>query len=504
MKSIIILVKEALKLVYIFVFSLSLFACGHEVFLSGDEENEPGSYSQENVFFEEKDMSLVLSRTDEGIIQFSKKTPLNKIPEVGKVLALPIDEEYPIGYYGKVKEISELNGAWEVQLEPATIAELYPDTVLYYKGPVYALNSSRAGDDVVCDINLSFGLVNITGVYEMVSPEVEYEVVTSNGQEIGRTFRILSRVKTETEISIVGKDIDWESKTPLATFYLVGGGFTKYLGLGIKADLDGRVVGNIDIDVSATHKMQAQMDAGFSVGDHVNDSIGKMNNKFDVVINEWKWSEFQKAKGEIGFGFSLKAYTDINIIKWKFSTDDNLFLRVAPLVNFKSDFDYANFDYKDVNNEIETGLKLIVDYKAGFMKEDVTGNEIFVGWSDSADWYYPWKTFLIWPEFQISSYQYWGNSALLSVSLIKNEAIYAFHDKALVWVDKETKRMCGYEYITFDGNYTEVVITGLDSKKEYLVYPAIEVDTNMFIRVGEPYWVGPNNLDLPDYDWILP
>ena len=496
--------KRNKGLIYSVLFSIALISCGEEDFLVNNEDEEPGKYSEENVFLKEEDMSLVVSRTDEGKVLFSEKTPLNKLPEVGKVLALPIDEDYPIGYFGKVKEIIKRNGTFEVQLEPATIAELYPDTVLYYKGPVYALNSSRAGDDIIFDIDLTFGLVNITGEYTMVSPEVEYKVETSNGKEIGRTFRILSRVKTETEISFIGRDIDWESEKPLASVFLVGGSFTKYLGLGVKADFNGRVVGNVDIDVSLTHTMQGQLDAGFSVGEHIADSTGQITNNFDVAINELEFSKFQKAKGEIGFGISLKAYTDVNFLGWKFSTDDNLFLRVAALANFKSDFDYENFFYNETKNEVETGLKLIVDYKAGFMVEDKNKNEIFVGYSDSAQWIIPWDTFLIWPEFKISRNTYYGNSAYLDAYLIKDKAILSFCKKVAVWYEKDTNKMCGYEYLTFDGNSSLFPITGLNSQKEYWVFPTIEIMENKFITVGEPEWVGPYNLDLPEYDWILP
>lgn len=388
--------------------SLSLVSCGEVDYLVNIDEKEPENYSKENVFIEEEDMSLVVSKTDGGKVLFSDKTPLNKLPEVGKVLALPIDEKYPVGYFGKVKEITKRNGGFEVQLEPATIAELYPDTVLYYKGPVYALNSTRAGDDINFNIDLTFGKIKVTGEYTMMSPEVEYKVETSNGKEVGRSFRIISQVKTETKASFLGRDIDWESENPLASTYLVGGSFSKYLGLGLKVGFFGRVVANVDIDVSLTHTMLGQLDAGFSVGEHIADSNGEITNNFDVAINDLKFSKFQKAKGEIGFGISLKAYTDVNFLGWKSSTDDNMFLRVAALANFKSDFDYANFNYKDVNNEVETGLKLLFDYKAGFTMKDKNNNEIFFGYSNSAQLIISGDTYLIWPEFNISRNRYFG------------------------------------------------------------------------------------------------
>lgn len=504
MKKIFAFLKKNQELIYSLIFSISLISCGEEDLCRiNNEDKELENCSENNVFLEEKDMSFVISRTEEGKVLFSDKTPLNKLPEVGKVLALPIDDEYPVGYYGKVKEITKKNRAWEVQLEPATIAELYPDTVLYYKGPVYALNSSRAGDDVIVDIDLTFGLINVTGSYSMVSPEVEYKVETSNGKEVGRTFRLLSRVKSETEIKLLGKNIDWESK-PISSVYLVGGKFSKYLGLGIKADLNGRIVGNADIDVSLIHTMQGQMDVGFSVGEHLVDSLAQIRNDFDVSINDWEWSNFQKAKGEVGFGISIKAYTDANFFKWKFSTDDNLYLRVTALANIKTDVDFANFNYKDVNNEIETGVKFLVDYKAGFIKEDINGNEIFVGWSDSADLYKPWKTFLIWPEFEISGQNHWGNSALLDVWMINDESILSFCNKALVWYEKETNKMCGYEYVIFYGKNGEALLEGLERKKVYIVYPAIEIKDNQFLRVGNPWVLEQSNPILPDNDWILP
>ena len=502
MKKIFTIVNKVTNMVYILVFSFALLSCGDEA-LFWNEEKEPEKYSEENVFLDEKDMSWVVSRTDEGKVQFSKETPLNKIPEVGKVLALPIDEQYPVGYYGKVKEITKQDATWEVQLEPATIAEIYPDTVLYYKGPVYLLDSSRAGDDINLDINLNYGLVNISGAYTMVSPEVEYKVETANGKEVGRTFKIISRVKTETEVSFLGDDIDWESK-PFASVYLVGGKFSKYLGLGIKADFNGRIVGEVDIDVALTHTMEGQMSAGFSVGDHLVDSIGQITNEFDVVINDWEWSKFQKVKGEVGFGVSLKAYTDVNFLGWKFNTDDNLFLRVAALANFKSDFDYENFNYKDVNNEIETGVKLIVDYKAGFMKEDISGNEIFVGWSDSAEWYMKWSTHLIWPEFRIISAYYNGSTAMAEVWLEKNEALLTpFCDKALVWYDHKTMEMCGARSFNF-GKYNTVVIEGLEPEKLYRIYPALRITENTYIRIGDYTLIGKSSLDIPGSDFVLP
>lgn len=500
-----ILFRGCKRLVYAFIL-FSLVSCGERDYFvnnDGDNGDDSISYSEENVFLEKKDISLVISRTDEGKVQFSDKTPLNIIPKVGKILALPIDEQYPAGYYGKVKEITNRDGVYEVQLEPATIAELYPDTVLYYKGPVYAMASSRAGDDIIFDIGLNYGVVGITGLYSMVSPEVEYKVETRDGKEIGRTFRITSVVKTETKFSLEGKAIDYESE-PIVSVYLVGHKFSDYFGLGVKADFNWRAVGEIDFDASLTHTMYGNLDVGFSVGEHIGDSVSSIINDFDVVINEFEWSKFEKAKGEIGLGISLKAYTDVNFLKWKFSTDDNLFLRVAALVNFKSDFDYMNFNYKDVNNEIEIGHKFIVDYKAGFCKEDDDGNEIFLGWNDSAQWYKKWGEFLIWPEFEITDHNYWGTSAMLGVLEIKSEAILFMCDKALVWYDIETKKMCGVQYFSFNSNYESVMIEGLDAEKHYLVYPAIKVGDNQFLRIGEPYQIGPYNLDLPDYDWIIP
>ena len=488
------------------LFLLLCCACGDEaLFISNSEKNQDEHYSSDRIFYQEKDMNYVLQKTDEGKVLFSEKTPSKTLPKVGKVIAFPIDEEYPVGYYGKVKEITKRNGAFEVQLEPATIAELYPDTVLYYKGPVYALNSSRAGDDIIFHIDLTLGLINITGEYTMVSPEVEYKVETSNGKEIGRTFRIISRVTTKTEFSFIGRDIDWESEKPLASVYLVGGSFSKYLGLGVKADFNGRVVGNVDIDVSLTHTMQGQLDAGFSVGEHVADSTGQIINDFDVAINDLEFSKFKKAKGEIGFGISLKAYTDGNLLGWKFSTDDNLFLRVAALANFKSDYDYANFNYNETKNEVETGLKLIVDYKAGITMKDPNNNKIFVGYSDSAQWVIPWDKFLLWPKMDVSRNVYYGESAIVDASLTNNEAILSFCNKAVVWYEKDTDKICGYEYVSFDEYWSTIVsITGLNPQKDYLVYPAIEIIENEFLRIGEPVWFGPGELDIPGWDWILP
>ena len=498
------LLNREKNLQFLFLISLLLLSCGEEDIVCVSQEDTSGTYSKDNVFLEDKDLSYVISRTDEGKIHFSKKTPVDIIPEIGKVLAFPIDEKYPTGYYGKVKKITKQNGSCEVQLEPATIAELYPDTVLYYKGPVNVITSSRVGDDVNLDVNLDFDYVNITGTYKMMSPEVEYKVETSNGEVVGRSFRLKASVETKTKLDFGGKVIDKESD-PFGSVYLVGGKFSKWFALGIKADFSGRIVGQIDFDASFTHTMQAQMNVGFSAGEHFSDSISREDNNIDVSINDLQWSKFKKAKGEIGFGISLKAYTEASFIKWKLSTDDNLYLRVSGLVNFKSDFDYRNFDYKKINNEIEVGRKIMVDYKAGFYKEDNDGNNVYFGWGDSADWYMKWETLLIWPEFSINEHNYWTTSALLGVKCIKDEAILSFCDKALVWYEMDTNKMSGIKFFTFTNKYEDILIDGLIKGKNYIIYPSIKVGENEFIRVYEPYTITPFNLDgMPDYDWWLP
>lgn len=515
MKKVFTSLKRNKELICTLIFSVFMMSCGDEAdFWYVGEEKEPDSYSKENVFLDEKDMSLIISRTDKGVVLFSDKTPLNKLPEVGKVLALPTDEQFPIGYYGKVKEINKTNGALEVKLEPATIAELYPDTVLYYKGPVYALNSSRGGDDINVDVNVTLGLFKMTGEYTMVSPEVEYKIITANGKEVGRTFRIISRVKTETEIELLGKEIDKESD-PIWSVYLVGGKFSKYLSLGIKADFGGCVVGEFDSDVSFYHTMHAQMDVGYNF--NAVDSVGSIINNFDVAINDFKWSKFEKAKGDIGFGLYVKAYTDGNILNWKFDTDDNLYLKVASYLNFNADFDYSdfdcekfdikNFDHTSLNKEIEVGLKCIVDAKAGVMVEDDDDNSIFKGWSDSADWEKKLGTFLIWPDFSITNKQLQGTPCpILELYLKKNASILAFCDKVLVLTDYETNKICDYRTFSFDNqsSYVDIKLEGLDPNKYYWVYPAIKLTENKFLRVSTPDLVGPYRVNIPGSDFVLP
>ena len=500
------------ELNYLFAGILSLVlccACGEVDFLlDGIDESK---YSSDRIFYKEKDMSYILERTDDGQVLFSEDTPSKMLPKVGKVIAFPLDDAYPFGYFGKVKKIIQKTNGYQVELEEGDLGDLYPDTVISIKGSIYMMNDSRALDDITFDLNMSKKHYSLEGNYKLVAPDIIYDVETKDGEVIRRNFQINGGISAETEIkfaSISGGD---ESE-PLVEKQLWGPSVGDYFRLGILGIVTGFWEGEAEVDLAVKHVMEGEFKAGFDWSETNSDGF----SNYTSTCNELEFSVLKKCSGELVGGIILKCTPFINYKKWfknEYGGGDlrkNLYASLKLGLGARAKFDLINWEEKEKDRYLSLFLKI-----AGYAKASIGGKKEFDnGWDADAELGYIYRdsTYLdivkwaIWPEFEITDCYNMGNSAFISLQK-KSERTILNPNLYLRVRDKETGADLGERLVTFTNDiiYDYTLMLSDDYfNRIFEVTPVAEFLENQYWSVGDKYIINNKPVHIPGNDFVLP
>ena len=152
--------------------------------------NQPRS---EIKVFTEAEANYVSEEATENMLVFSSDTPDNVLPEVGSIIQMPITENTPFGFLGRVASI-EKGDVITVTTETVPLDEAYPNLSI--------------------DADLT-KITNVLGIFDEEGNEVEYYIEDIDKDQSvaeGRQTRGWSVDKSKKEDRDKITEFDWEKK----------------------------------------------------------------------------------------------------------------------------------------------------------------------------------------------------------------------------------------------------------------------------------------------------
>ena len=280
----------------------SLVACEESrVFgvVKPDEEDpgqDAGEYATETVYFPKESMDLVIDRNTEGVVRLSASTPREWIPEVGRVFALPRDEAYPLGYFGKVAEIDEGEDGYALRLEEVSIADLFPDTTLVIDvelssdklipldGDGRSLAQTRAeGVDISGDLTYRVGnAVELSGYFAFEGVRYKSELNTRKGEIYVCTMDVYSDCSFAMDAKL---KLEPKELSVFLDDFRYGYVLNDYFGVGIRFDVGAYIHPSFEVDLGLGMEYHANIRAGFDYRDgQVNERCVTENESADMDL----------------------------------------------------------------------------------------------------------------------------------------------------------------------------------------------------------------------------
>ena len=469
----------------------------------GDSGQDKGEYATETVYFPKESMGHVLDRNAEGVVRLSASTPREWIPEVGRVFALPRDEEYPLGYFGKVAEIDEGEDGYALRLEEVSIAELFPDTTLVIDvklsdGKLFPLDSdgrTRAdGADISGDLTYRLGnAVELGGHFAFEGVGYKSELRTRDGEVY------ICRLDVHSDCSF-GMDAKLKLEPKELSVFLddftYGYVLDDYFGIGIRFDVGAYIRPSFEVDLGLGMEYHANIRAGFDYMD------GKVNER---CVTEGESADMDltgsvSMGGSLFAGVYLKAYPFIAGLGGELNSKDNLYVTAKAGIIGTGAFDLSVSDLSRFENRMAVTLALDLDFFLRLPTKELTGGADFT-LNGHKRYEKPLFTYAIWPDFHVSQVDTDGTSARYYIAVDQLEWLVDFpcyvevREKESGQLIKRTDLGAGL----VQGGYLMYELDGLDADKDYLFIPMIRWG-DKYLQVGHAYESG--NFDPSDIPGI--
>lgn len=490
----------------------SLVACEESrVFgvVKPDEEDpgqDAGEYATETVYFPKESMDLVIDRNTEGVVRLSASTPREWIPEVGRVFALPRDEAYPLGYFGKVAEIDEGEDGYALRLEEVSIADLFPDTTLVIDvelssdklipldGDGRSLAQTRAeGVDISGDLTYRVGnAVELSGYFAFEGVRYKSELNTRKGEIYVCTMDVYSDCSFAMDAKL---KLEPKELSVFLDDFRYGYVLNDYFGVGIRFDVGAYIHPSFEVDLGLGMEYHANIRAGFDYRDgQVNERCVTENESADMDL-----TGSARMGGSLFAGVYLKAYPFVAGFGDELNSKDNLYVTAKTGIVGTGAFDLSVSDLSRFENRMEVALALDLDFFAHFPTKGLAGADFTLNGHKRFE--KPLFTYAIWPDFHVSQVDTDGTSVRYYIAVDQLEWLVDFpcyvevREKESGQLIKRTELGAGLA----QGGYLMYELYGLDADKDYLFIPMIRWGEK-YIQVGHAYESG--NFDPSDIPGI--